>query len=231
MYDPDANAPLVNPLPPVVVVLALVMGCAELVFQLGEAGLIGGPGAISWRGSIADTFGFSNNAAQWMWETKTFPREHLMRFVTYPFVHAGFGSALFALVFVLALGKYVGERVGTLSFLAIFFGSAIFAALVYAVLLGPRNALLGGHTAGYGLIGAFTWIMVGNLRNTGENALRAFRLIGGLAVLHLVFYLIFGGNVFLSRGAGFAGGFLICAALRPKEAQGLAFLWERMRNR
>lgn len=231
MFDPDADAPLVNPLPVVVVVLALVMGVAELAFQLGETGIIGGPRAIGWRGSIASTFGFSGNVAIWMWETRQFPLEHLMRFVTYPFVHVGFGDALFGVVFLLALGKFVGERVNTGAFLVIYFGSAFLAAVGNAVFLGPQGALLGADAPNYGLIGAFTWILIGDVRNEGEGPLKAFRLIGGLAVLHVIFYFVFGGNSWLPRGVGAMAGFAICAILRPKEAQGIAYLLAKLRKR
>lgn len=231
MFDPDADAPPVNPLPVVVIMLAVLIGAAEIVFQLGEAGLIGGPRAIGWRGEIASTFGFSNGVALWMWETQQFPPEHLLRFVTYPFVHFDFGSALFGVVFVLAFGKFVGERVNGLVFLAIFFGSAILAALMNTAVLGSQGALLGSGAPSYGLIGAYTWILFGGLKDAGDNSLKAFRLIGMLAILHVVFYIIFGGNDWLSRAAGFIGGFAICALLRPKEAAGIADLLDRLRRR
>lgn len=231
MFDPDADAPPVNPLPVVVVVLALLIGAAEIVFQLGEAGMIGGPRAIGWRGSIASTFGFSNNVALWMWETRIFPPEHLMRFVTYPFVHVSFGGALFSVVFVLALGKFVGERVNALVFLLIFFGSAVIAALVNTMVLGTQGALLGAGAPSYGLIGAYTWILFGGLKEEGDGTLKAFRLIAGLAVLHVVFYFIFGGHDWLSRAAGFAAGFALCAVLRPKEAAGFSYFLNKLRKR
>jgi len=231
MFDPDADAPPVNPLPAVVIILAVLIGAAELVFQLGEAGLIGGPRAIGWRGQIASSFGFSNNVALWMWETKQFPPEHLMRFVTYPFVHLDFGSALFGVVFVLAFGKFVGEKVSGLVFLLIFFGSAIIAAMVNAAVLGTQGALLGSGAPSYGLIGAYTWILFGSMKESGEGPLKAFRLIGMLAILHVVFYVIFGGNDWLSRAAGFLAGFAICAVLRPKEAAGIAYLLDKLRKR
>lgn len=231
MFDPDADAPPVNPLPPVVIVLALVMGVVELVFQLGEAGIIGGPQAIGWRGSIASTFGFSNNVAIWMWETGHFPPEHLMRFVTYPFIHVSFGDALFSIIFVLALGKFVGERVSSLVFVLVFFGSGIIAALANTVFFGTQGALLGADASTYGLIGAYTWILFGRLQNEGEDAFQAFRLIGSLAVLHVIFYFIFGGNDWLARASGFVGGFAISTILRPKEAAGISYLLERLRKR
>ena len=39
----------VNPLPPVVVALFLILVGIEVVFQLGARGLAGGPDAVGWR--------------------------------------------------------------------------------------------------------------------------------------------------------------------------------------
>lgn len=50
MSHPETIRP-VNPLPPVVVALFLVLMGVELVFQLGAHGLAGGPGGIGWRTS------------------------------------------------------------------------------------------------------------------------------------------------------------------------------------
>ncbi|MCP5075157.1 MAG: rhomboid family intramembrane serine protease [Rhodobacteraceae bacterium] len=231
MYDPDANEPPLNPLPPVVVVLALVMGVAEIVFQLGEAGMIGGPRAIGWRGSIADTFAFSNNVFDWMWTNGRYPPEHLMRFVTYLFVHISFAHALFAVVLLLALGKYVGEQVSALSMLVIFFGSAILAALAFALFWGTGHALIGGYPAVYGLIGAYSWILIGRYRDAGDNFLKAFRLIAALLVLQLIYGLIFGGKDWVADVAGFFAGLGICVVMRPENRRGLTHILERTRNR
>ncbi len=231
MYDPDANAPPINPLPWVVVLLAVVMGSAEIVFQLGEAGIIGGPRAIGWRGSMADMFAFSTNVLDWMWINGRYPPEHLMRFVTYLFVHVSFGHSLFAVVLLLALGKYVGEQVSALSLLIIFFGSAVFAAIVFALFWGRGNALLGGYSAVYGLIGAYSWILIGRYRDAGDNILKAFRLIAALMVIQLVYGLIFGGKDWVADIAGFVGGFCICVVLRPENRRGLWHILHRMRDR
>jgi len=231
MYDPDANQPPVNPLPPVVLLLVMVMGAAELLFQLGGAGIIGGPGAIGWRASIIQSYGFSPAYVQWMWENQAFPLAYMARLVTYPFVDANFGNTLFGITLVLALGKFVGDRVNSFVLLVIFFGSAIIAALVYSVFVGPQNFMVGAHAPAYGLIGAFTWMLLGDLKESGERAAKAFRLIGMLAVLHVVFFLIFGGNDWINRAAGFLGGFVICAILRPKAAAGFYYWVERLRNR
>ena len=97
MTHPVNQTP-VNPLPPVVAALALVMAGFELAFNLGARGLIGGQNAVGWRNTLVERFGFSGRAFDWMLENGTFPPEHLIRFVTYPFFHANFTHALFAVV-------------------------------------------------------------------------------------------------------------------------------------
>ena len=231
MYDPDANEPPVNPLPPVVILLTMVMGCTELLFQLGSTGLIGGPTAVGWRSSIVQSYGFSTGIAQWMWENQTFPLEHMIRFVSYPFFDIDFGGTLFGITLVLALGKFVGDRVSGIILTVIFFGSAVIAAVGYSLCVGPQNAIIGAHAPAYGLIGAFTWMLLGDLKDSGDKAVKAFRLIGMLALLHVVFFFIFGGNYWINRTFGFLGGFLICALLQPKAAVGFYYWVERMRNR
>jgi len=126
MLNPDANAPPFNPLPQVVILLALLIAAPEIIFQLGEAGLIGAPTGSGWRFMIANQFGFSNQVMFNMWEAGHYPMNGLIRFVGYMFVHPNVLSAVFSVVFVLSLGKFVGERMSWLSVLVIYFGSGIF---------------------------------------------------------------------------------------------------------
>ena len=48
MSHPDDQSP-VNPLPPVVVALFLVIAGVEVAFSLGARGIVGGPEAVGWR--------------------------------------------------------------------------------------------------------------------------------------------------------------------------------------
>ena len=231
MHNPDADAPFFNDIPPVVVALAILLGAIELVFQAGHAGIIGGPGAINWRLGMAERFGFFNSAAQWMWQTGQFPLEHMQRFVTHVFFHRSGTDALFSIVFLLALGKFVGERVATWVLLVVFFGSTMLTALSQAMLFGPQMLLLGAGAATYGLIGALTWLLFSHARAFGGDPRRAFALAGALAVIHLVFYVIFGGNTWFESLAGFVFGFLLTMALCPWPGHGPGYWLDRTRDR
>ena len=219
----------VNPLPPVVVALALVFIAVELVFQAGAKGYIGGPEAVGWRLEAVREYGFSGVVFDWMLETGRYPVEHLKRFVTYPFVHISFTGTIMAIVFLLALGKMVGEIFGPIGFLTIFFLSAIVGALAHGLLLDEVFPLIGGFPAVYGLIGSYTFLLWFSLSGKGNTQFKAFSLIAILMGLQLVFGLLFGSNKsWVADIFGFATGFFVSFLLVPGA---LRRVLERLRRR
>ncbi len=221
----DHNTPPVNPLPPVVVALALVIFAVELLLAGAGRGLIGGAAGIGWRQEAIQDFAFFGDVFDVMWARGDWPLQHVMRFVTYPFVHYGFTHALFVLVFLLALGKMVGEVLGGVAVLSVFFVSAVTGALVYAVALDDPLPLAGGFPAVYGLIGAFTFILWVNLGRQGAPQHRAFTLIGFLLGIQLVFGVLFGAtNEWVAEVTGFVTGFALCFIIAPGA-------WAQMRAR
>ncbi|WP_170583118.1 rhomboid family intramembrane serine protease [Ruegeria arenilitoris] len=208
--------PPVNPLPPVVVALVLFIMGIELAFTLGTRGLVGGPGAVGWRLEAIQRYSFSADIFDWMVMNGRWPVEHVIRFFTYPFVSGSFTQALFVCVFVLAMGKMVGEVFGGFAMLVIFVLSGVGGALAYAVLLDPRYPLVGGFPPVYGLIGAFTWLLWRRLSLVGENQARAFQLIAVLMGIQLLFGLIFGGTSdWVADLGGFATGFGLSFLVAP----------------
>ena len=223
------NEPPLNPLPPVVIALFLVIVGLEVAFNLGARGLVGGPQAVGWRLGTLERFAFSAEIFDWMRESGRWPIEHVMRFVSYPFVHASFTHALFAGVMLLALGKMVGEAMGSFAVLLIFFVSAAGGALIYALTVGGSTPLIGAFPAVYGLIGGFTYLLWLRLGQLGEKQVRAFTLIGFLLAIQLIFGLLFGANAeWVADLAGFAIGFVMSTILVPG---GWARLVDRLRQR
>lgn len=223
------NESPLNPLPPVVIALFLVIVGVEIVFNLGARGLIGGPQAVGWRLGTLERFAFSSEIFAWMQQSGRWPVEHVLRAVSYPFVHASFTHALFAGVMLLALGKMVGEAMGSLAVVAIFFVSAAGGALVYALTVASTAPLIGAFPAVYGLIGGFTYMLWLRLGQLGENQIRAFTLIGFLLAIQLIFGLRFGANAeWVADIAGFAIGFGLSTVLAPG---GWAKLVDRLRQR
>jgi len=164
--NPNTQSP-VNPLPPVVVALFLVIVGVEAAFSLGAKGFIGGPGALGWRNSAIQTYGFNSDIMGWMFANGRFPQEHMIRFVSYIFVHGDFTHALFGGAMILALGKFVGDVFNQWATLALVLISSIVGALVFGLIAPEQPWLTGAFPGVYGLIGGFTylmWLKLGILR-------------------------------------------------------------------
>ena len=85
------------------------------------------------------------------------------------------------------------------------------------------------YTPVYGLIGAYTYAIWLRLGQAGENQILAFRLIGVLLFLQLIFGLIFGSNMaWISELTGFFCGFGLSVLLAPG---GWTSFVDRMRQR
>lgn len=226
--DDPINSPPVNPLPPVVILLFFAIVLPELAFTLGAQGLVGGPDAVGWRLAAVKEYGFSGDLFDWMLANGRWMPEHLSRFVTYAFVHTAFTATLFAAVLMLALGKLVGEAMGQLAVLILFFGGSIFGAFVYALLLNDPAWLIGGFPGVYGLIGGYSFLMWRRLAETGEQQLRAFSLIAMLMGLQLIWGVFFGPSTeWVADLAGFFFGFGASVLLIPG---GLAHVLHHMRR-
>lgn len=221
----DPNASPFNTLPPVVVALCLIIMVIEGIFSLGAAGVLGGPEAVGWRLEALRDYGFASHLLSWMLETHQYPFDLVKRFVTYAFVHGSFTQAVFVCVFLLAMGKMVGETMGEWAVVVIFVVSAVGGALVYGLVIDGRVALVGGFPAVYGLIGAFTFLLWQSLAAVGAHQSRAFSLIAFLMGVQLLFGLLFGGSPdWVADLSGFATGFLLSFFLIPGG-------WARIRDR
>lgn len=226
--DPDASP--FNALPQGVILLAAAIFGVEMLFVLSKSGLIGGTrGGEDWRIFAFQRFAFSGDIFKWMIETGRWSPEHLLRFVSYAFVHFTFTHMIFVVVFVLALGKMVGEAFSSMAVLVIFFASTIVGALAYGLILNDPRPLVGGYAGAYGLIGAYTLILWIGYGAVGANQYRAFSLIGMLLAIQLIFGLFFEvGNDWLAEVAGFITGFGTATLLIPGSVSRLV---EKMRNR
>ncbi len=229
--DPRRGGPQgpVNPLPPAVLGLAVIVIGVETMFSLAERGVLGGAAGIGWRTGAIQDYGFYGEALDWMVVNRAAPPDLLLRFVTYPLLHMGFTHALFVAVFVLAIGKLVGEVFGNVAVLTVFFAASVVGALAYGLVLDDPYPLVGGYPGVYGLIGTYTFLLWLRAGAMGENQLMAFRLIGVLLGIQLFFGAIFGlGNDWLADLAGFGAGFGLGFAFVPG---GWAKMRERLRGR
>ena len=219
----------INALPPVVILLALAMALPEIASLVGENRLFGGPGSVGWRTEGLNRFAFYPGVLDQMIDRNLWPLEHVIRIGTYPFVHGTFTHAIFAMVFVLALGKMVGEQMSGLAVLVLFIGASVFGALVYWLVLNDDFPLFGGMPGAYGLIGGYTFILWVRLVAVGGQQAQAFSLIAFLMGIQLLFGLIFDiRNDWVADLAGFFAGFGLSFLVVPG---GFARLRHWLRNR
>ncbi|EAP81502.1 rhomboid family protein [Sulfitobacter sp. NAS-14.1] len=212
-------------MPATVTLLFLALAGIEVALSLAEAGIIGGPAAVGWRLALIRDYGFSGDVFDWMVANMQFPLRDLSRVVSYSFIHLGFTHAIFACVLLLALGKMVAEAMGQLAFLAIFFVSGIFGAVVYALVLDDPVWLVGAYPSVYGLIGGYSFVMWRKLAVQGEQQYRAFSLIAVLMGLQLIWGVFFdAGTQWVAELLGFACGFALSFVFAPGE-------WGRLRER
>lgn len=209
----DLTQSPINPLPPVIWLLALPIIAIEAVLALGQAGFVGGAQGVGLRLDAIRFAAFPPELAQRIWGLGIVDADQLYRAFSFSFVHVSLTHALFVVVFTLALGNMVAQNFRPVAVLALFFGSAIGGALVYSAIqpmLGaPPAPLIGGYPAVYGLVGAFTFLLWTRLAAQNANRMRAFLLIGMLLLFQLVFGVFFGGqgHGWIAEIAGFAVGF------------------------
>jgi membrane associated rhomboid family serine protease len=224
MPDRDPNAPPINPLPWVVWAIVLPMIGMEVAANLGERGILGGAAGIGWRAAWVQDLGFAPDYLRWMWETGQWPIDGLMRLVTYHLIHGAATHAVFVVVILLALGKFVGEVFRWWAVLVTFFGATAVGAVVYTLVPWSKAGLIGGYPGVYGLIGAYSFLLWTGLAGREGGRLRAFRLIGFLLALQLAFA-VFGvvmygaaqGTTweFVADIGGFGAGFLLAFVVSP----------------
>ncbi|EPX84727.1 putative membrane protein [Rubellimicrobium thermophilum DSM 16684] len=223
--EPGANA--IGPLPGAVIVLALGLAAVEGVLALGQWGLLGGPEAIGWRAALVDRFAVSPRVLDYA--MRGVDPSLWLRFAFYPVVHGGPLHAAFAAALLLALGKFVAEGIGSFGMLGVLAAGTLGGALLFAALAPEMAPLYGAYPGIYGLIGGFTYLLWLRLGRQGGNRLAAFRLIGMLMAVQLVFGMLFGSN---PQWIGDVGGFLAGLAVAPLLAPGgLAALRARLRER
>lgn len=209
------NQPPVNPLPPVVWMLAAPIVVTEILFALGRAGLAGAQ-AVGWRLDMLGKLGFDPVDFRHMIAVQGWSVTELFTLVSYAFVHLSVMHAVMVAVFILALGKFVSEVFAPWAVAAVFLGSSVLAALVYAALPFTQMTLVGGYPGAYGLIGAFTWILWMRLGRGNPARMRAFSMIGMLAGIQIVFAALFGSRPdWIADFAGFGAGFVLSFLVAP----------------
>ncbi len=224
MYDP--NGPVVNNLPPTVILVFLPMVIAEGFFAGAEAGLWGQQGI---RALALQQYAYFPEVTEQAIQNGSWGLDVFWRFVTFSFININFLGALFAGVMTLALGKFVAEALGEVTFVVTFFATAAFGALIYTLLSGETYPLFGAYPAAFGMLGAFSFVMYTQAGGMASQQMRAFQLLGVLLVLNWIYVLFFGAaNTWIAELAAAILGFAIAAARVPG---GVDLLLSRLRQR
>lgn len=103
---------------------------------------------------------FLQNTLSWVTSALIFvPRFVLVRpwtLVTYMFLHGGLMHLAFNMLALFFFGPRVEERLGSRSFLVLYFVSGISGAIL-SLIMGPSAAVLGASAAVFGVMLAFAW--------------------------------------------------------------------------
>lgn len=200
--------PAINPMPPVVTALFLVIALVEFIFLMESYGLFGGQGGSSLRVNAIESYAVNTALLAWMIENQNYPLGHLARFVSYSFIHVSTLQAAVACALFLAMGKMVGSVFSAVSVLLVFALSAALGAIAFCLVQPEGGWLFGAYPGIYGLIGAYTFLMWVTLKAQNGRPSQAFALIALLLAIQLVFGIIFG-NTFhwVAELVGFLTGF------------------------
>lgn len=233
MHDPNHDASPVNSVPPLIVALVVVIGVIELAFQAGHAGLVGGAKAVGWRAEAQIGYGFAGLLLDRMWLTGAFDLDAIKRVATYSFIHISAMHAVFACVMLLAMGKFVGERVSSAALVVVLLTAMLAGAISYAIFTDTKVVLIGAYPMVYGLLGAFTCILFVAYEAAGENRIKAFQLIAFLLAFRLVFSLIGAepGMDWIAELFAFAVCFVLSFALIPGGRARVSEIMARVRDR
>ena len=189
-YDTHA---LLNPISPVLLVIAGLAALLETIFQLTDAGVIGGDGALAWRLEAIQSYGFFDGVfehfrANGLAAMARQP-ELALSFITYPFLHWSIPDALIGVAIFLAFGRVVSLRFSIQATLTLFAAGIFAAALGYGIVSNSGQPLLGLFVPSCALIGGYCWTEYRFRLVQGVPVWPAFRILLFLAIFNLAAYL------------------------------------------
>jgi len=203
-------------MPSVVIGLFVFIAGIEVIFVLGTMGILGDASAIGWRNSAVSDYALTPAVLGWMLEQGQYPRELLIRFLTYSFVNGSTVGAAISIALLLAMGRMVGQVFSQLAVLALYLVSAVFGAIVFSLIAPETEWLFGSFVGIYGLIGAYSFINWVALRAGHGPQAQAFTLIAMLMGVQLLFGIFFGGNsTWIADLAAFVVGFGLSFFMAP----------------
>lgn len=144
----------IAPLPVAVVILIFICVFVEFALGLADYGVIG---STRWR-SLSYQNGAFWAGLLYNWQPN-FTLQPWTMFVSYSFLHSGFTHLLGNMLALAWLGQIACERIGQSGFVALYIVSAIFGGLVFGIITGSAQPMVGASGALFGLAGAWQcWI-------------------------------------------------------------------------
>ena len=183
----------------------------ELVLQGADHGMIG---AARWRPLSYQSAGFwSGLLRDWQ---PNYAAQPVLMFLTYGFLHAGFGHLVGNMLGLFVLGQPVVARVGARGFGLIYLVSMVAGGLSFGLLSTSAAPMVGASGAIFGLAGAqVVWDWQSH-RTSGllRSLLRPLGAALGLAGLNLVIWASNGGLLaWETHLGGFTAGALMAGLL------------------
>jgi hypothetical protein len=199
-----------NPLPLAVWLLVLPVLGVESVLSLAEAGLVNWQGSGGWRDGAVTAWGITPALQGWMWDNRTFPPEHLMRYVAFGFLHLGPAQAVLVAAIVAGLGTACAPVLGSARVVGFALAAQAAGAVMFGAMGQDGSWLVGGYPLVFGLAGIYAAVQW-----QAGSGLRAFGVLAMLVVGRLVMAALMGGRDFIADLGAAAMGFALAAALRP----------------
>lgn len=213
---PESRAP---PNPPfvssiVLLVLILCSGC-ELMLIAADWGVIGN---TLWRGLAYQ------NGAFWAgllynWRPNYEIQPALM-FVTYAFLHSGFGHLAGNMLTLVFLGDIVVRRIGQGGFGFVYLVSTLGGGVAFGLMTNSTSPMVGASGALFGLAGAWQYWEWSDLRARGLSGGPVWRIVFALVVLNVVLWFMNDGALaWETHLGGFIAGWIAAVGLERVRGQ------------
>lgn len=201
---------LIKPVPAVVWCYVFALLAPELLLQLSENGLLNVTSSEGWRITAYERFSVRDDLLDFYRARGEIGWSQSYRLFSYVFLHQGFLDAIVSASILLAVGKFVAERIRIYEFL-------IFALLVPAssvflmsAILDFRGFLTGGFASIMTFLGVYSHILWREMRAQHEPEWRAFRIPLALIFVMILFAGFFGWNwLWINEVLAFGIAFLL----------------------
>lgn len=189
---------------PALIVLCLICGVIEVFLTLTDLGLI----EVLRARQRAYEYGGFWPGLLYSWRPN-YTGQPVAMFVTYAFLHGGFGHFAVNMFTLVSLGAAVLERVATWGFVLIYSISVLGGAVVYGLLAQTPQPMVGASGALFGLAGALLAWNYRDSRSLRESLWPVFRVAALLVLINVVMYWALNGQLaWQTHLGGFLGGFL-----------------------